>query len=133
MADESCMLEIYECDYAEGDKSAALVALAHCFKHDLPIPEWVKDAVSDSVRRFRKFDFESWDEVFGKPHRGRKVSHLRRERALKWEVFGRVQAKRRERPKPPDIFQIVADELKISRATCRRYFDGLHRFTKRPT
>jgi hypothetical protein len=71
----------------------------------------------------------SWDDVFGKPHKGprkgRQVEALRRERALSYWVAKRVLELRRQRPKPKNIFQKVADESKpkISRATCKRYFE----------
>jgi hypothetical protein len=65
----------------------------------------------------------SWDDVLGKPHKKRKLEQLQKECRLRYQVAKRVIELRRQKPKPRDIFQIVADENGISRAVCKRYFD----------
>ena len=124
------MLEVYEGGFNAGDQASLMRAIRQCLAaREIP-PNWAADALCEAIRRVERFEVASWDEVFGKPHKGRKVSNIRKERALRWEVLKRVHELRRLRPKLPDIFGMVAKDLNISRATCKRYFDNLYRFRK---
>ena len=110
--------------YDEDKKQNWLVlALQQCLKHNKPVPEWASAVLLAGIQRVRNYEATSWDEVFGVPHGGRKVKQLRISRRLRFEVFVSVMEYRFQTPKPKDIFQTVAEELCISRATCKRYFD----------
>jgi hypothetical protein len=127
---DELMLTVWEDRYARGDHMALMKALRCCLANRLAVPSWAVAAFCNGVRSVERLDAGSWDDVFGKPHKGRKLGRLRAKRDLQLEVFRRVQQMRKERPKPINIFQRVADKLNISRATCKRYFDEINRLSK---
>lgn len=132
--DDNLMLEVYQGNFEHGDQMSLILALKHCLKRSQPVPEWAATALLAAIGQVQNYEATSWDEVFGVPHPGRKVDQLRIERRLRWEVLHRVTKYRRQKPKPKDIFRVVAEELNISPATCKRYFDNLHRwFRKSPS
>ena len=110
-----------------GDKRALPHALCEC-TCSYPakrVPKWLRQEFAKAMYAVTMAKAASWDDVLGKPHKGRQVEALRNERALSYWVVKRVLELRRQKPRPKDIFQKVADEAKprISRATCKRYFE----------
>jgi hypothetical protein len=121
-----------------GDKRALPHALCECVCSypQKPVPEWVRQEFAKAMYAITMARAASWDDVFGKPHsawtdvsgkthKGHQVEALRQERALSYWVVKRVHELRRQKPKPKEIFQKVANEAKprISREACKRYFE----------
>ena len=115
--------------YEEGEKAALLSAINRCAEAGVPIPDWAADAFRKNYRATAwEFEHRSWDDVFGKPNRGKNLRSARKARNLRLAVYDRMQQLRATRPKPRDIFQIVADELRISKRTAKRYFENFRKF-----
>jgi hypothetical protein len=129
--DVALMCEAYESSFNAGDQQSLMLAIRKCLAARETPPDWAADALCEAIRRVERFEAVSWDEVLGKPHKGRKIDCIRSELAVRWTVFARVHQLRKQRPKPRDIFSIVANELNISRATCKRYFENLYGYRKR--
>jgi hypothetical protein len=87
------------------------------------VPEWATLGLAKALYAIAMAQATSWDDVFGNPHKGRKVAQLQKERALRYKVAKRVLDLRQRNPKPRNIYQVVAAEFKISCATCKRYFE----------
>lgn len=125
--DRELWVSLYWARFCEGDKTAPLKALKRCFKEGWTVPSWVRAAIVDAVKRVERYE-GTWNDVFGDPHHGRKVTHLRREQKLRWEVFNGVMKLRRQKPKPKDIFLTVGNDLGIGERTCKRYFDDINKY-----
>ena len=69
------------------------------------------------------FEHHSWDEVFGEPHPGRKLPLLRKWKQKRWAVYFKIDALRAQKPKPKDIFALVAEEFETTPGTAKRWFD----------
>ena len=96
-----------------GKKHAFLHVLDVCLssRPQKPVPQWAVEALANAVYDIATAKASSWDDVFGKPHKKRKMVQLRKERdGLGYRVAKRVIELRREKPKPRNIFKIVADE-----------------------
>jgi hypothetical protein len=115
--------------YEAGDKAALLGAINRCATAGLPIPDWAAKAFRENYRATAwEFKHRSWDDVFDKPNKGKNLHAARQARNLREKVYLRVLRLRKKRPKPRDIFQIVADEHCITRRMARRYFENFGKF-----
>jgi hypothetical protein len=132
----------FERQFIKGTKRAVLHAIDECIssRPQKPVPDWASREFGKALYDIAMANEKSLDDVFGRPHKGRKISQVRKQRALRYKVTKRVLELRRQRPrpKPCDIFQVVADENKISRPVCKRVFDAemkqhreRNRFSKR--
>lgn len=122
-------LAAYKKQYEEGEKAALLSAINRCAESGVPIPVWAAEAFRKNYRAtVWEFKHRSWDDVFGKPNQGKNLRSARKARNLRLAVHDRVQQLRKTRPKPRDIFQIVAKELRISKRTAKRYFENFRKF-----
>ena len=122
--DAEVLLAVCEGRFVKGDQAALLDAVNWCAVHGVPLLCWAATAFEAAYRSV-KYDLQhySWDDVFGRPHAGRKLSALQKHNKLCWIVYQRVQMLRARKPKPPEIFQKVAADFDISVATCKRYYD----------
>jgi len=125
------MIDDCEKRFLAGERIALMEAIYWCIEprpldDALPIPDWAAAAFKEAVWPVMStYTIDSWDSVFGRPHPSRKLDQLRKRQLLEFEIFARVWRLRRQRPKPKDIFQIVADEFGISRPLCKKWFDEL--------
>src|SRR5262245_13744191 len=110
--DRELWMSLYLRKFEEGDKTAIMQALKRCFKEGWEVPAWTAAAFKEAVTRVERYE-GTWNDVFGDPHHGRKLTHLRREQKLRWEVFNGVVKLRRQKPKPKDIFLTVGKDLGI--------------------
>lgn len=112
-----------------GRKRAWLDAIYVCIcsSPEKPVPEWAKSALRQALFDVMSVKATSWDDVLGKPHSGRKLAQIRRQRSKQWPVFWRVCELREVRPKPLDPLQVAADEFGISRATAKRLVESVQR------
>lgn len=121
--------------FDDGQKAAPLCALDVCLssRPQKPVPQWAIEALGKALYDVTMAKAASWDDVFGKPHKKRKRAQLQTEYRLRSHVAKRVMELRRQKPKPKDIFQKVADHFKIGRPTCKRYFEReMKRLSKQP-
>ena len=126
----------FKVQFDGGKKAAFLYALDVCLsaRPQKPIPQWAVTALGQALYVIAMAKAASWDDVLGKPHKKRKLAQLQKEYRLRYQVAKRVIELRRQRPKPRNIFQKVADENRISRQTCKRYFDReMNWLSKHPT
>jgi hypothetical protein len=138
LARHAARMAEFASQFYAGDKRALPHALCECVCSypEKPAPEWARQELAKAMYAVTMARAASWDDVLGKPHsswvdvsgkthKGHQVEALRLERALSYWVVKRVLELRRQKPKPKDIFQKVADTAKprISRAACKRYFE----------
>jgi hypothetical protein len=123
--DHTAEMAALERRFKTGDKLALVDALFVCIcSHPRKeVPQWAERALARARHDVFMARAISWDDVFGKPHAKRKIPQLRQERALRWKVFCRVMQLRHQKPKPKNIFQEVAVEMKLERPTVKRYFE----------
>jgi hypothetical protein len=137
MRDHAAEMAYLERQFKGGRKRAVLdvLLICVCSVPQKPVPVWANRALAKAIHDVAMAKAASWDQVFGKPHPRRKIPQLRKQRAIQWKVFERVMELRRKKPKPRDIFQIVADEFKIGRDAAKRHFEHVQSkwFSKPPT
>jgi len=111
-------------ELAQGNRRPLLNALGFCLDYDIPIPEWLAEAFSDALSAVDSFEARSWDDVFGKPHHGRKIAAKGRQKKLRMLVWHRVQTLSATRPIDQGLFEQVGKGLGISGAVAKRlYYD----------
>lgn len=133
--DHDAEMAAFKVQFDGGKKAAFLYALDVCLsaRPQKPVPEWAVTALAKALYVIAMAKAASWDDVLGKPHEYGKLAQLQKECRLRYKVAKRVLELRRQKPKPRDIFQIVAKENTISRGVCKRYFDHeMKWFSKRP-
>ena len=133
--DHDAEMAAFERQYKAGDKRVILHALAQCICSfpSKPVPPWARHVLAAAMYEITMAKVKSWDQVFDKPHKGRKIDQLRQQRQLRSLVTKRVLDLRRQKPKPKDINQTVADEFGIGVPTVKRYFEAERkRFSKSP-
>jgi hypothetical protein len=81
---------------------------------------WVLDGLSEAIDRVKEFEVSSWDEIFGKPHWGRKISHLRAEHERRDLVVNRFRELKRQRVKGNKL-TILAKEFNISEGLAKKW------------
>lgn len=116
-----------------GKQRAALDAIyvCVCSVPQKPVPNWARQALARAMFDITMAKASSWDDVFGRPlRRGAKVVSIQKQRALQWKILARVEALRKQKPKPRNILQIVADEFKVSYGTCKRYSERARRLVQ---
>jgi len=115
-----------EANFRAGDMTALLISIYWSARLGKPIELW---AAVEFCKAFEKvmhhFGASSWDDVFGKPLPGAKLSALQKERQLRRPVYYDVRRLRAQKPKPKNIFRTVAAKYEISERTAKRYFDGV--------
>lgn len=106
-----------------GRRRAALDAIYICIcsRPQKPVPQWASQALAMGLHEIAMAKAGSWDDVFGKPHHGRKLSLIRKSRPLHWPVFARVEQLKRQKPKPRHIYSVVAGEFKIEVSSVKTY------------
>jgi hypothetical protein len=107
----------------DDDKSALADALYFCVLTHSTLPEWVEQGFGLGYARLRiSFDYCSWDEVLGPPHRKHAHVDQRRaeyaKRAKVWVMVTKLRRKHKHR----DAFGPVAKQLDISVGLARKYF-----------
>jgi hypothetical protein len=103
--------ELLRENYESGDKSALLKTIYAAFVLREPVPEWAARAFVDACDFVRMGGARSWDEVFGDPHLGRKISSVALENR-KYEIHRRV-SELHENGEPIDegLFERVGREM----------------------
>ena len=56
----------FEFTFKAGDKQILLWAIRDYAERGEPIPPWATDALHDVLMRAAKFEFNTWDDAFGK-------------------------------------------------------------------
>ncbi len=119
----------YKHEFDKGDRSAILDAIWACAICDCPMPEWLAHAFEKCYGSvIFKFEYGSWDDVFGKPNKGRKLTALRRNRKLQFPVVLRVRELRAQKPKPKNIYAHVGREFGISAAEVKKLYSQWRSF-----
>lgn len=115
--------------FKSGKKRKVLDALylCVCSLPEKPVPDWAKLEFSKAMHDVAMAKAVSWDDVFGEPHRSRKIQQIRKQRALEWKVFDRVRELRSQRPKPKKINDTVAEEFKIDPRQVKRWFEDVQK------
>lgn len=95
------------------DKHALMSMIVICAQLRLPLPIWAAQMVTDIEFRWRTGKLKSWEDVFGKPFRGKtRKGALTRSRKL--EVWIEVQRLHQQgRPIDESLFEEVGKKLKI--------------------
>ncbi|WP_338688710.1 hypothetical protein V5279_24530 [Bradyrhizobium sp. 26S5] len=120
-ADDQLMLEAYEGSYEAGNKFSLFSAIDLCARNGWPLPTWAADAFSHGVKRIRRYETASLDEVFGKPRS--KGTHI--DDARLWlkapNVYLRIRALSDSgQPINAELFERVGKEFGVSRTVCQR-------------
>lgn len=96
-----------------------------------PVPEWVAQLLISAIHRVECFEVTSWDDVFGKPHKGRKIKSLRAAQEREWLLYGMVLHLRESKPKPKNIFFEVGQKMGLTEDTVKRQFNSINRKVRR--
>jgi hypothetical protein len=95
------------------DKNQLLAMIVICADLRQPLPHWAAQALRDAYNRARKGNLASWDDVFGKPFRG-KAPKGSRTASREFEVWLAVRKlKRQHKPVGQALFEEVATNLKL--------------------
>jgi hypothetical protein len=106
---------------SRGDKRALMDMIVYCAELHEPLPPWVAQTVLDAHAQGRSGRLKSWDDVFGKPYRGKSQRGAHTD-SRKFEVWLEVRRLRRQEKRSigPALFEEVAKILKIGRKRTRK-------------
>jgi hypothetical protein len=104
--------------YSDGNKHALLEIMLHCAIWERPLPVWAREAFFAGYQAVMAGEARSWDELFGKPHRGRHVRTVKAN-ARAYEIHRRVRDLHEREGMPVDeaLFERVANETGIGKKT----------------
>jgi hypothetical protein len=106
----------YRSALERGDKGALLRFLHHCFMNNRAVPGWAQDAFSDIMRKVRRYEVKSFDEVFGRPlKKGAQLATGRRKQRAAPLIWDGVCARRSAgEPITKALFDAVGKEAGVS-------------------
>jgi hypothetical protein len=122
-------------DYHErfkaGDKGALLWVIMICAQADWRMPEWVREAFNELYWSGAAGEFDSWDDVFGKPWgTGQKRSAITNNKGV--SVWCRVQTLHDEgAPIDNNLFERAGKEFGLSRSTVSQLYYSLEQLRRR--
>jgi hypothetical protein len=119
--------------FEAGSGFALLAAIRVCANRDLVMPSWVAEAYIARYDRILNCHAASWDEVFGKPYKGKHLSTLRQRRRLRFAVYNRIRQILKEIPDTPiddSLFEVVGAEFGIRKTLCNELYYEAQRFLK---
>jgi hypothetical protein len=97
-----------------GDASQVLHGLRHCFMLGITPPRWLTNTFCKRVDHAADF-YESWDRVFGQPHKkGRKKAGRELEKYAV-PIFLKIRALRASGMRGDEVYRKAAADLKIYR------------------
>jgi hypothetical protein len=105
--------------YEKGEKRALWEMLSHCFAYRWPLPEWATEALTEANSLFESGRLKSWEQVFGKPFRG-KTQNGSFTSAQAWRVWKEVNRRlqqEEEQRLDDGLFEDVAKDLCIGGKT----------------
>jgi hypothetical protein len=120
------LLEGCERLFAAGKRETLLEAVYWAAVHGVELPAWAASAFRQAYEvTVFGYGSASWDDAFGKPHgkKRRKLLYLRIQHQKRDEIFHRVMMLRHHPGHRGDIFQRVADDMDLTRATVKRIFE----------
>lgn len=129
-------LKIAKQKFEEGNKAVVLMAMHQCLLMNKPIPEWLRLAFIKAYQSAYPFEFRSWDQAFGPPHKeGRHLDRKKLHAELRMHIILRAQQLMAAGAGTGEgLFQTIADELKIKgvgSSTVRNiYYDDHSKFLK---
>ncbi len=115
-------LDSFEKDHFNGDKLAVLHCINFCLSTEptIEVPSWCKDALYDVMQKHMRFEFKSWDDVFGRPHP--QGTHHNTKRELyerRIAVFNRVEElKAAGIPEDRGLFDEAGKDLRVGGKIC---------------
>lgn len=63
--------------HLEGDSMALMRCMHFCAKDKVALPEWAAEAFSAGFTKVENYEARGWDDVFGKPHKGKHIRDAR--------------------------------------------------------
>lgn len=68
-----------ECErrYLSGDSMALMECIDFCAEKKVALPEWAAEAFRSNLLKIKNYEARSWDDVFGKPHKGVHIKEKR--------------------------------------------------------
>jgi hypothetical protein len=101
--------------YEKGEKQALWEMLLYCIAYRWALPEWAAGALTEADSRFESGQLKTWEEIFGKPYRGktRKGSHTKAQASPVWEEVNRLH--REGRPIDGNLFEEVGQKFGIGK------------------
>jgi hypothetical protein len=124
--------------YEDGDKRVLIETMWWCMSLGFPLFNWAQQAFIDAYHRSWKGELKSWDQVFGKPFRG-KTAKGAAAAARAGEVYYQVSRRMAGGSKIPAVFADVGEALGLSASTVRdayydveRSFPSMRAHRKRP-
>ena len=125
----------FECTFKAGDKQILLWAIRDYAERGEPIPPWATDALHKVLMRAAKFEFNTWDDAFGKiPAKGTHRNKIQRlvkyalpvgERIVKLSCLDTMTMRRRKkggRGIGDALFYDVAKEFCIGARAVKEYW-----------
>ena len=83
-------LEVAKRKFDEGNPAIILMAMHECLLLDRPIPEWLRKAFIEAYQSATAFEIRSWDEAFGKPHKGAQLEPRKKHAELRYLIALRI-------------------------------------------
>lgn len=122
-------LNALELDFANGRKTALMLAIRICIKHTLPLPAWAGKAFIEGHNKVLFAEAKSWDEVFGAPYaKGVNLRARRRRMELQKAIRREVEKILKEEPGTPidvGLFERVGEIFGIGKTSAAEaYYDN---------
>jgi hypothetical protein len=110
-------------EFEAGDKDALLWVLMICSQCNYRMPEWAREEFYWLYWRGARGEFESWDDVFGKPWGpGQQRAAVTNHKGF--DIWGRVRTLHTKEHAPIDneLFERVGKEFGVSRSVASRLY-----------
>jgi len=121
----------YRKDFEAGDKNALLWVIMICCQCNWRMPEWAREAFYDIYWRGLYAEFESWDDVFGKPWGGGQRRAITRHKQKYIWARVRILHKKEGAPINNELFERVGKEFGVSRSVASRFYYELEQLFTR--
>jgi len=97
-----------------GDRGLILKGLYVVTKHNVPVPQWLRMAFQGAFLAVHLNKARGWDDVFGTPHKGRRLEDRQNLQELFFDIPVAVLERLRKDPRPSvnkEFFEELADRL----------------------
>jgi hypothetical protein len=129
-----CWLEYYRKRFEWGDQDSLLSAIYVAANHQVNIPPWAAAAFTDALQSVSaRFEFKSWDDVFGTPFpKGVHLAALRNTRKA-ISIWGEIEKRRKVSGTKRDaaLFEEVGRKYGVGKTLCSELYYGQLKAFKR--
>ena len=109
--------------YEKGIVQELFLAIMYCGEEKIPLPDWIVEAFSKSVRKYINWDVKTLDEAFGtKRPKEMRFDKLQKRIKLMWPVCERLRELINEDYRKDDnTYSLFGDEFGIGKELVKEF------------